>query len=145
MGQDSLVRGAEHVLHHIRKRQVRTFETQEVWQWTKNFFDKKMDKLKPVLALLIEYQYLRPIPVPPKATGRPHAPSYEVNPAVFALSTKSTKSTKTGTASLNGHAATLRGFYASKDMAAFALYCRDHGLSFSAALDEVERGGVGDG
>lgn len=82
MRADSRVEGARKVLAWVHRQQERTFTARAALTALRGV--RTMMELEPMLALLIEYGYLRPLP-PAKRSGpgRPPSPIYEVNPVTL--------------------------------------------------------------
>jgi replicative DNA helicase len=81
MGADPEVERAEHVLSWIRRRHVSEFSERNAYQGMKGRFDfKKVEDLRPAIALLEQHGYIRRQSSPEQQRGRPRGPIYEVNP-----------------------------------------------------------------
>lgn len=84
MGADPAVEAARHILRWIITKDARRFTLRELFQGTKGRF-KKVESLKPALGVLIDHNFIREVPEPPRlGPGRKPSPTFEVNPAVWA-------------------------------------------------------------
>jgi len=80
MGADPEVENATKVLKWVEKEGCMRFTAKECFDGTRGTF-QKMDKLRPVIALLEEHNYIRELrPDDANKRGRKRSPAYEVNP-----------------------------------------------------------------
>jgi len=80
MGMDPLVDAARFVLAWVRRKGLESFTEREAFEATKGRF-KKVDALRPALALLANHGYVRLRAVDPRqGPGRKPSPAYAVNP-----------------------------------------------------------------
>jgi hypothetical protein len=82
MGADPMVYDAQYVLGWIKRKQLASFSQRDAFEGTKGHF-RKVDALRPALALLVTHGHIRLAPVS-RQTGPGRRPStqFEVNPFV---------------------------------------------------------------
>lgn len=92
MGADPAIEDAKYVLDWIRRKGFDTFSERDAFEATKARF-KKVDALRPALALLVSHGYIRPRASKAAAgRGRRPSPVYEVNPIASSASHNSQNS-----------------------------------------------------
>jgi hypothetical protein len=80
MGADPVVEDAKFVLAWVARKGLDSFSERDAFEGTKGRF-KKVDALRPALALLINHGYVRPLGTDARTgPGRRPSPVYQVNP-----------------------------------------------------------------
>src|SRR5262249_52046621 len=83
------IEGARRVLAWIRRTKAAGFSARAAFTALDRHFFRTMDDLNPCLALLVEYNYIRWVPPPPRSgPGRAPSPLYEINPAALRIDPK---------------------------------------------------------
>jgi len=100
MGADSSLTHARFVLERLVRMGAMVTTEREAFEVTKSRF-RRVEELRPVLALLEDLGYLRRIPAPPRGgPGRPGSPRIELNPLCLAE-----RATRAEDRSVTGHSA----------------------------------------
>ena len=75
---------ARRLLAHVKRKQLAELDDRDALRLFPHDSKLTMEELKPALDLLIDYDWLRKLPDPPKNPGRPLSQGYAVNPAALA-------------------------------------------------------------
>lgn len=79
MGLDPAIDDARYLLRWLTGPTEAELPEQVIWQGTKRRFER-VERLRTALALLGEHGYVRPLPTPRQATGKPPRPTYALSP-----------------------------------------------------------------
>jgi replicative DNA helicase len=83
IGTDPVVEDARALLRAIQHKGWTEVTKRELFEATKGRF-KKVPSMEPALTLLVQHEYVRPLPSSSRNTrGRPPSPGYAVNPLML--------------------------------------------------------------